>query len=154
MVESLLNYLAPMDERPVYWLTKPPEGTPWRNTTGDRRVTPIHDAREVEPAPSLDREGFSLVHHETAVEDLYDPAAVRERYYPEIEQLVADARRDGLTLVTTEKDLARLRGPQGMPAWAQPIVPFAVTLQFEDAGALRRLVSDRLFKARDGRSRK
>ena len=72
----------------------------------------------------------------------------------EIEQLVADARRDGLTLVTTEKDLARLRGPQGMPAWAQPIVPFAVTLQFEDAGALRRLVSDRLFKARDGRSRK
>ena len=91
MVESLLNYLAPMDERPVYWLTKPPEGTPWRNTTGDRRVTPIHDAREVEPAPSLDREGFSLVHHETAVEDLYDPAAVRERYYPEIEQLVAKA---------------------------------------------------------------
>ncbi|MHC2337302.1 tetraacyldisaccharide 4'-kinase [Bradyrhizobium sp. USDA 4454] len=72
----------------------------------------------------------------------------------EIEQLTADAKRDGLTLVTTEKDLARLRGPDGMPAWAQPVVPFAVTLQFEDAAALRRLVSDQLFKARDRRLRK
>ncbi|HEX7923237.1 MAG TPA: tetraacyldisaccharide 4'-kinase [Bradyrhizobium sp.] len=69
----------------------------------------------------------------------------------EIEQLVADARSDALTLVTTEKDLARLRGPAGMPAWAQAIVPFAVTLQFEDAAALRRLVSDQLFKARNRR---
>ncbi|MGY3484926.1 tetraacyldisaccharide 4'-kinase [Bradyrhizobium sp. USDA 4011] len=71
----------------------------------------------------------------------------------EIAQLVADARSDGLTLVTTEKDLARLRGPAGMPAWAQAIVPFAVTLQFEDAAALRRLVTDQLFKARSRRLR-
>ncbi|MHC2465390.1 tetraacyldisaccharide 4'-kinase [Bradyrhizobium embrapense] len=69
----------------------------------------------------------------------------------EIAQLVADARGDALTLVTTEKDLARLRGPAGMPAWAQAIVPFAVTLQFEEAGALRRLVTDQLFKARNRR---
>ncbi|MGY3530193.1 tetraacyldisaccharide 4'-kinase [Bradyrhizobium sp. USDA 4452] len=69
----------------------------------------------------------------------------------EIAQLVADARGDALTLVTTEKDLARLRGPAGMPAWAQATVPFAVTLQFEDAGALRRLVTDQLFKARNRR---
>lgn len=71
----------------------------------------------------------------------------------EITQLVADARGDALTLVTTEKDLARLRGPAGMPAWAQAIVPFAVTLQFEDAGALRRLVTDQLFRARNRRLR-
>ncbi|SEE04683.1 tetraacyldisaccharide 4'-kinase [Bradyrhizobium erythrophlei] len=69
----------------------------------------------------------------------------------EIAQLVADARGDALTLVTTEKDLARLRGPAGMPAWAQAIVPFAVTLQFADAAALRRLVTDQLFKARSRR---
>ncbi|MGY4315776.1 tetraacyldisaccharide 4'-kinase [Bradyrhizobium sp. JR3.5] len=87
---------------------------------------------------------------------------VRNRAFPdhhaftkdEIEQLVADGRSDALTLVTTEKDLARLRGPAGMPAWAQAIVPFAVTLQFEDAAALRRLVTDQLFKARDRRLRK
>ncbi|MCC8943213.1 tetraacyldisaccharide 4'-kinase, partial [Bradyrhizobium sp. Arg68] len=72
----------------------------------------------------------------------------------EIDALLAEARRDGLTLVTTEKDLARLRGAGGLPAWAQAIVPFAVTLQFDDAGALRRLVTDQLFKARERRTRR
>ncbi|WP_338828906.1 tetraacyldisaccharide 4'-kinase [Bradyrhizobium sp. 27S5] len=68
----------------------------------------------------------------------------------EIDQLVADARDNGLTLVTTEKDFARLRGTDA----AKTIVPFAVTLQFADVGALRRLVADQLFKARDRRLRK
>ncbi|QIG94997.1 MULTISPECIES: tetraacyldisaccharide 4'-kinase [unclassified Bradyrhizobium] len=68
----------------------------------------------------------------------------------EIEQLAADGRDNGLTLVTTEKDFARLRGTNA----AKTIVPFAVTLQFADAGALRRLVTDQLFKARDRRLRK
>jgi tetraacyldisaccharide 4'-kinase len=71
----------------------------------------------------------------------------------EIEELVAEAARDGLTLVTTEKDLARLHGVDGVPAWARAIVPFAVTLEFENAAALRRFVTDQLFKARDGRWR-
>lgn len=65
----------------------------------------------------------------------------------ELDELVADARRDGLTLVTTEKDLARLRGAEGATA----IVPFAVTLQLDDVAALRRLVTDQLFKARQRR---
>jgi tetraacyldisaccharide 4'-kinase len=66
----------------------------------------------------------------------------------EIEALVAAAKRDGLTLVTTEKDLARLRvGGKLMPA-AQDIVPFAVTLQFEGEPKLLRFVTDRLFKSR------
>ncbi|WP_426436793.1 tetraacyldisaccharide 4'-kinase [Bradyrhizobium genosp. P] len=71
----------------------------------------------------------------------------------EIDELVADAARDGLTLVTTEKDLARLRGADGLPVWAQAIVPFPVMLQFEDAAALRRFVTDQLFRARDRRLR-
>jgi tetraacyldisaccharide 4'-kinase len=69
----------------------------------------------------------------------------------EIDALIDEARRDGLTLVTTEKDMARLRDAGGLPASARAIVPFAVTLQFEDAGALRRLVTDQLFKARESR---
>jgi tetraacyldisaccharide 4'-kinase len=71
----------------------------------------------------------------------------------EIEQLIAEARRDALTLVTTEKDLARLRGGEGVPSWARDIVPFAVTLAFEDAARLRKFVSGCLFKARDKRFR-
>ena len=71
----------------------------------------------------------------------------------EIAQLVADAARDGLTLVTTEKDLARLRGAAGLPGEPQAIVPFAVTLQFAEAAQLRRFVTDQLFKARQRRLR-
>jgi tetraacyldisaccharide 4'-kinase len=66
----------------------------------------------------------------------------------EIEGLIAEADRDALTLVTTEKDLARLRSGGGLPDWAKQIVPFAVTLEFDDAAALRKFVTDRLFKAR------
>ena len=55
-----------------------------------------------------------------------------------------------LTLVTTEKDLARLRSGE-LPDWAQHIVPFAVTLEFDDAALLRKFVADRLFKARERR---
>jgi tetraacyldisaccharide 4'-kinase len=61
----------------------------------------------------------------------------------EIESLIAEAKRDGLILVTTEKDLARLRDR------AQQIMPFRVTLEFDDAPLLRKFVTDRLFKARE-----
>jgi tetraacyldisaccharide 4'-kinase len=65
----------------------------------------------------------------------------------EIESLIAEAKRDGLTLVTTEKDLARLGDK------TQPIVPFAVTLEFDDPALLRKFVADRLFKARERKER-
>ena len=71
----------------------------------------------------------------------------------EIEALIAEARHDALTLVTTEKDLARLRGRGGLPDRAQQIVPFAVTLEFDDAVQLRKFVSDQLFKAREAKFR-
>jgi tetraacyldisaccharide 4'-kinase len=65
----------------------------------------------------------------------------------QIEALLAEARRDGLTPVTTEKDLVRL------PERAGEIVPFKVTLAFDDLGGLRKFVSDRLFKAREKKFR-
>jgi tetraacyldisaccharide 4'-kinase len=66
----------------------------------------------------------------------------------EIEALIAEAGRDGLKLVTTEKDLARLRGGAWDQSPARDIVAFKVTLEFDDAARLRSFVTDRLFKAR------
>jgi tetraacyldisaccharide 4'-kinase len=71
----------------------------------------------------------------------------------EIETLIADAKRDALTLVTTEKDLARLQGDEGLPCWAKDFVAFPVTLEFDDAAQLRKFVTDRLFKARERKYR-
>jgi tetraacyldisaccharide 4'-kinase len=69
----------------------------------------------------------------------------------EIEALIMEAKRDALTLVTTEKDLARLRPAGGLPHWAKDIVPFPVRLEFDSAAKLRRFVSERLFHARFGK---
>jgi tetraacyldisaccharide 4'-kinase len=67
----------------------------------------------------------------------------------EVESLLAEAKREQLTLVTTEKDFARLRGGSEGPDDLQAIVPFKVTLEFADAAPLRKFLSDRLFKARE-----
>ena len=67
----------------------------------------------------------------------------------EIESLVADAKADGLTLVTTEKDFARLRDGSETRAAVRDIVPFKVALEFSDVASLRKFLSDRLFKARE-----
>ena len=66
----------------------------------------------------------------------------------EIAALGAEASREQLTLVTTEKDVARLRGIDGVP---DGIVPFAVQLEFDDPEKLRQLISDHLYKARERR---
>jgi tetraacyldisaccharide 4'-kinase len=63
----------------------------------------------------------------------------------ELDALAADAKRDAATLVTTEKDLARLNGMDGLPE----IAPFPVTLEFDEPAQLRKFVTDRLFKARE-----
>jgi tetraacyldisaccharide 4'-kinase len=71
----------------------------------------------------------------------------------EIEALIAEAKRGALMLVTTEKDLARLRVDGQVAPYALGIEPFAVTLEFDDAARLRKFVSERLFKARDKKFR-
>ena len=86
---------------------------------------------------------------------------VRERIFPDhhpfsngdIDALIADAKREGLTLVTTEKDLARLRRHGELPAWAAEIVPFQVTLEFDDGAMVRKFLDDRIFRAREKRFR-
>jgi tetraacyldisaccharide 4'-kinase len=77
---------------------------------------------------------------------------VRERAFPDhypflkadIAGLIADAEQDSLTLVTTEKDMVRLRKIEA----ANEIVAFAITLEFAEPSRLRTFVTDRLFQAR------
>ena len=81
---------------------------------------------------------------------------VRERAFPDhhpfsqddIDALVAEARRDQLTLVTTEKDLVRLRKKGELPVSVREIRMLPVTLEFADEKTLRRFLDERLFDAR------
>lgn len=66
----------------------------------------------------------------------------------EVEQLVSDARAKSLTLVTTEKDMARLRSDAHLARHMDHIRAFAVTLDFADEVVLRELIAKRLGGAR------
>jgi hypothetical protein len=87
-IEATVNYLAPMEERPFYYLHGAPEGQPWRNTRGDRRRVEIVDGRALSPAPGLEREGVELIDWDGEPENALDAEAIRRDFYPRVEALV------------------------------------------------------------------
>jgi hypothetical protein len=89
-VQATLNYFAESSEKPVIYTYEPPPGTPRNTGKSEPHSVLIRNARLAEQL-SLDRQGFQLVHHETAVQDFYDRAKVQEVYYPEVEQLLKKA---------------------------------------------------------------
>lgn len=72
--------------------------------------------------------------------------------FTEIEHLVADAAAKSLTLVTTEKDMARIRSDAQLTRYANEIATLAVTMAFNDEEMLSRLTMKRLADARKKRS--
>ena len=48
----------------------------------ERHAVLIQDMRPLADALALDREGFELLRHPTAVPDLYDDDAIERIYYP------------------------------------------------------------------------
>jgi hypothetical protein len=89
-VQAELHYLGRMTERPRNYTFDPPPGVPRSNTVHETHVMPIHDLRPIEAEISLDREGFELLGHVSAVRDFYDDDEVRAVYYPEAERLIAE----------------------------------------------------------------
>jgi len=71
----------------------PPQGTgaPRRDGNYRRFAVKIHDARVLGDALSLDRHGFALVRHDTAVTDFYDDAQITATYHAEMERLIKQA---------------------------------------------------------------
>jgi hypothetical protein len=85
-VESTVNYLDQMDELPVFYADKQQDNNLKLST---HRIV-VHDARPVQSHLSLDREGFRLVGHRSAMVNFRDGDEVQKVYRPEIEQLIAD----------------------------------------------------------------
>ncbi|MYD43118.1 MAG: hypothetical protein F4W90_04400 [Gammaproteobacteria bacterium] len=48
----------------------------------------VHNARMLDPAATVDRQGFQLVHQETHVDDLLDMDKARNEFYPECSAIV------------------------------------------------------------------
>jgi hypothetical protein len=89
-VSGVLNYLADKNQHPVTYNYQPPPGTPARSGAYSRFTVPIWSARAIMSELSLDRHGFAVTRHDTAVANFYDPEEVRRVYYPEVERMVRE----------------------------------------------------------------
>jgi hypothetical protein len=89
-VNGVLHYLAGKDQHPVTYTYQPSEGTPAQSGVYARFTVPIHNARPIAADLSLDRHGFVVTRHDSAVTNFYDPEEVRQVYFPEVERLVRE----------------------------------------------------------------
>jgi len=89
-VEAELHYLGRMAERPRNYTFTPPPGVPRSNIVTDSHRVPVYDVRDIARDVSLDREGFAVLHHASAVRDFYNEEELRRIYYPETERLIAE----------------------------------------------------------------
>ncbi len=86
-----LNFLIPTAEKPVAYNYEPPPGTPVRTGKNIEHQVAIRNARPLIDQLSLDKEGFVLLHHQTAVTIFYDEDQIRSIYYPECERVMKEA---------------------------------------------------------------
>lgn len=96
-VEAPLNFLRPMEGRPVSYQYDPPPGIPVRTGDYDPHDVVIADARPIAGGLSLDREGFALIEAQSDFSDFDEAEAIRQVYYREVERLIQ--RATGAALV-------------------------------------------------------
>ena len=89
MIEAAIHYTVDTGEKLVNE-TFGPNNIRRRSSGGqaDARRMTLQDGRELSHELSLDRNGFQLVEHQTAVRDFFDPAELKSVYYPEVERLI------------------------------------------------------------------
>jgi len=87
-VEAELTYLVETGVKPVTYMPPLTGGEISRAADYAPYRLAIRSARPIAGALSLDRQGFILTRHDTAVTEFQDAEAVRRRYYPEMARLV------------------------------------------------------------------
>lgn len=91
MIEAALSFLVPSLEKPR--VRVPFDQAEGIERTGTYHAVPvvIRDARSLPEPPTLDREGFALVPHSSAVADFFDLPVVERVYHPEVRELLERA---------------------------------------------------------------
>ena len=120
-VEAPLRYLINLDVKPVSHNPPPGGGVLRREGNYDDITVPVRDARAAARDFSLDREGFKLVRHETAVADFYDDDEVHAVYYPEVETLLKRATGASRVFVFDHTRRADGGGVEGAQAERAPV---------------------------------
>lgn len=95
-IRAKLNFLVPKPEyaheRPIY-VASEGGADAGLSMTGEFALEPtdVLNARLLDEPPTLDREGFQLMGHDTAVVNFFDDQQIAEMYDEEARRLVADA---------------------------------------------------------------
>ena len=84
VVEAELKFIIPNGHRPQMFKPAPGQTEGRRAGEFEVKTVPIADSRHLAEHFSLDREGFELTRHATAVSDFLDDDEVRSIYYPEV----------------------------------------------------------------------
>jgi hypothetical protein len=86
-VSATLSYLIPQVEKPYNYMYAPPAGILRENCRYEQRACDIRNARAIDEPFSLESQGFELRDAPSAVSDFYDPIALADTYFEEVEEL-------------------------------------------------------------------
>jgi hypothetical protein len=109
-VTAELNYLAPTSGKPRTYAFDPPPGEPKTTALPEPHQVPIFDARLITGSISLDREGFALVRHPTAVRNFLDDREVTTVYYPAAEAFIRATLKADRVLIFDHTVRKRVEG--------------------------------------------
>ena len=87
-ISAPLNFIRRQDKKPLFHSSALTGGKPKYFYDIEAHTVTISDMRAIAEDLSVDREGFELLHHTTAVKDLYDDDAIEQAYLPEIATLL------------------------------------------------------------------
>jgi len=121
-IDGSLLYLAnPAETRPTTEsYESPPHASGWPGRSR-RYTTAIRDGRPIIAQLSLDKQGFVLACHQTAVSNFYDEQEVRAVYYPEVERLLKQTTGATKVLVFAHDVRSSLKAREGESGVREPI---------------------------------
>ncbi|MGI9424066.1 MAG: CmcJ/NvfI family oxidoreductase [Hyphomicrobiaceae bacterium] len=106
-IRAPLNFLRRQATKPAFLSTAITGGAPEYHYETETHTVTISDMRRIANGLSIDREGFELVRHATAVDAFYDDTIVKQTYVAETEEFLRrrfDASRVEIFDVTRRSD--------------------------------------------------
>ena len=89
-VSGALSFILPQETKPVFHSSALTGGEPKVFFEMEERVVAVADMRPIADTLSIDEQGFELLVQPTAVDDLFDVAAVEGDYYSEIKAMLLE----------------------------------------------------------------
>jgi hypothetical protein len=120
-VQAELTYLAPGGSRAEVRVYPPNSGLATVRPESVRHTVTIRDARPLAEDLSLDAHGFELHARRSAFTDFYDEAAVRARYYPEVQSVVKALTGALAVIVFDHNTRSAERAARGEPGVRVPV---------------------------------